>query len=247
LVKPLLAVHDFVVTETQSAGDTEVILSQGSFDLLIICEELPDKPGSELIKALKASNTTPIAYVSFGKPETEKLSRLIKNKKIVLILQKPLQPAVFSQQIANYLEPQASTPKPPANSQLPEMLALLRTSYIKEIPQQLEEIAQSVKQAIEQSKLEGEHKLKSRQLIASTLRKAHTLSGTSGTYGFIKLSKSLADIEQTLHAVQEDQDNAEALWNELLLQLETTTNLAAQDQVSAKQEETPPAVNTNSS
>jgi DNA-binding response OmpR family regulator len=221
LLKPLLEAKEFYVCEAETGFEANAAIASQKFDLLIIDEILPDIRGTKVIAGMRPEVVTSVIFISALRPDSKHLSELLQNSQVKLIVQKPLLPLVLVDQIDNIFKASETQNELGDKSKLSKLLPLLQEKYKKEIPSLIDELLASISEAGKNQDDETR--------LTQAIRKAHSLSGTSGTYGYQELSRVVMNLEKSLNAICEQQENRSLLWCQLEGDLEALRLRFCQD------------------
>jgi DNA-binding response OmpR family regulator/HPt (histidine-containing phosphotransfer) domain-containing protein len=105
LLNRILSAAGYKVIETSSVGDAICALNQLP-DLAIIDYLMPGSDGANFIKELRANYYRfPIVFCSGAVIDNETFASMVKTYQVDMIIQKPIHPEMFVQQIAELFEP----------------------------------------------------------------------------------------------------------------------------------------------
>lgn len=200
LMVPGLVKSNYEVVEAESAEEADIQLTARAFSLIIVDGELPAMSGFKWIENLrKAGNQSPIVFVSAHFKDTGSFCDLINKYRVALVLHKPITQAVFVDQIRAMLGDTAVGAVPCKLAAVAdidffqESLAQLVDEYVLELPTAIADLHALIGRV----KTDGEDD----DLLKLAIREAHTMSGTSGSYGFSIVGAALGTVEATLREV----------------------------------------------
>ena len=211
LIAPVLSSLGLRVLQAALGKEGAEITARENPDLLIVDGLLPDTTGVEWIAALREQgNLRPIIFLSslsaYGWG-SRTIHRLTNELKVGVILQKPIIPSLFVEQVEYALRESAPV-RPKAELDLERGLALLRTEYGKTLPAKLDELSRALDGAKEQAADPFK--------VAEARSQSHRLRGTAGSYGFIAIGEACGRIEDALMTmVDADPGRHPELWAEM--------------------------------
>ena len=151
-------------------------------DLVLLDMMMPGMGGLETFKALRAINPDVRVIVTTGYDQREAAARFAQQG-LAGFLRKPFDPEELAAEVRRLLG--GSTETPP-EAGIGDPLAELRASYRRELPAKLDALDAALCSARDGGSLEAARHL------------AHTLKGTSGSYGFAAFCTALEDIEERI-------------------------------------------------
>ena len=223
LVTPVLASLGLRVFQAARGKEGAELAEKEDPDLMIVDGLLPDTTGVEWIAALRArGNQRPVIFLSslsaYGWG-SRTIHRLTGELKVAVILQKPIIPALFVEQVEQALKESAPA-RPKAEMDLERGLAALRADYGKTLPHKLRELSLALDRA-----LNGPE---DPFLLAEARSQSHRLRGTAGSYGFIAIGEAAGRIEDALSQLGEvDAARHPGLWAEMRRALAEGQRVAA--------------------
>ncbi len=111
LLNRILSAAGYKVIETSSVRDAICALDQLP-DLAIIDYRMPGSDGANFIKELRANYYRfPIVFCSGAVIDHETFASMVNTYQVDMIIQKPIHPEMFLQQIAELFEPRNDSPK----------------------------------------------------------------------------------------------------------------------------------------
>lgn len=189
--------HRHEVIEASRCKEADQQLRGRPFDLLICDGLLPDGDGLQWIAKFRQRDAvTPILFVSaFRKDDAETLKLKLPN---LTVLHKPVLPAELMAKVENALRSTTGAAAAPA---LPKEavaeLELLRADYARELPGQVRGVRSA---AAELRRNPG-----SPVLRGIARRRAHTIAGGAGSFGFDAIGDACAAIEQAVLLFAQDE------------------------------------------
>jgi DNA-binding response OmpR family regulator len=211
LVLPALESTGYAVLQAESGMEALQVLQDNNPDLLIIDGYLPDMDGEEWIAERRAEGiNTPIVFISGYWREPAAYKRLTDELGVDLLVNKPIMPLAFREQVATLLAKNSESPAVQSgNSNTLEIaLAALREKYLESLPGKTQELAQ----AFENAKAHPAD----RKALLEVRGHAHKLRGTAGSYGILKYAHCAGLIEDTITALTKDGKEPEANdWSQL--------------------------------
>jgi CheY-like chemotaxis protein len=205
LVLPALESTGYTVLQAESGMEALQILQDNNPDLLIIDGYLPDMDGEEWIVERRAEGiNTPIVFISGYWREPAAYKRLTDELGVDLLVNKPIMPLAFREQIATLLAKNSEPPVVPSgNSNTLEIaLAALREKYLESLPGRTKELADAFEKA--RARPDDE------KALLDVRGHAHKLRGTAGSYGILKYSHCAGLIDDTITSLAKDGKKPEA-------------------------------------
>jgi diguanylate cyclase (GGDEF)-like protein len=246
LLADLLTANGYSVYEARSSADATEAVKRKVPALAIVDYRLPDMDGITWIARMREARMEfPMIFLSGTWCDLNLFNRLRNLLKVSLILQKPIEPDLFIEQIRDLL-PSLLPPAIPedygaqATSQemqsspynipqlrhpeaVEEALSRAKRRFAIELPERLQRLSKAVKEAKE------DLKRKDRMLIA--LDEAHKLKGSAGSFGFNNISELAGKLGELLRNLEPDDSTLqEILWSEIIRDLakaEATAKAAA--------------------
>jgi len=226
LVSQILTAHGYLAFEARSARDATESLKLRQPLLAIVDYRLPEMDGLTWISRLRETgNDVPIVFLSGTFCDAQTFNKLRNILNVSLILQKPIVPELFMEQLEsllpkrqNYGSQQPLTPDvalytipevrlPPQQEQA---LAEARKECALELPSMVQALAEAIQAAREHGN--------NRRLLSDACNEAHKLKGSAGSFGFARIAEDAARIERSIQALEPDDRSTmqEILWSEII-------------------------------
>ncbi len=250
LVGEILKSRGLEVIEASCGSDANNILRNTNPIMAIVDYRLPEIDGMTWITSLReAGRAMPLVFISRVWCDAKTFNWLRNILKVSLILQKPIQPELFLQQIEsllptpivqelkvinqnkpeNNLDPakmlMASSPIDEDNKLLLNQINDLRSKLERQ--NKLAEVKSNYAQGLSQSweklsaAIKTAHKEpKNAYLINEAKQIAHRLAGTAGSVGYAKIGEAAERIEDLLKNLDPSDTIQEIIWAEILQTLE---------------------------
>jgi DNA-binding response OmpR family regulator len=238
LVRSILEARGFSVVEASSPDEASSIIASRSTVLAIVDYRLPQVDGKSWITRVReAGNNTPVVFCSAIPCDMKTFNWLRNVLKVSLILQKPIIPSSFVEQIESLLPgyekvyPQLTTSsgieyeKISANSASDELIKEM--SKVKR-RLEMEKAIQNAK-ASYVGELDGEWRTLTelidihnndktrRDVLIEARHIAHKIRGTAGSVGLPAVSEIAAKLEEFLLGLDGQEDTQqEVIWSEVI-------------------------------
>jgi CheY-like chemotaxis protein len=197
LLAPLLEAKGYRVLEAGRAADADRVLGGQHVDLLVLDGLLPDGDGvAWLEKQRRAGHNQPALFCSAFRRNLRDEQRL--KTAGAQPLRKPIEPSAVLDAIDLALD------RSPAKNSAEQRILELRAEYAAVLPGKLAELRAALHAVRVHPSDDSRY--------TTALRIAHRISGTSGSYGFIKLGEACAQIEEQLPVVRGADPEALAEW-----------------------------------
>lgn len=252
LVAQLLGSHGYSVAEARNWREANECVRSTPLGLAIVDYRLPEMDGITWISRLRdAGSNVPVVFLSGTWCDASTFARLRNILRVSLILQKPIVPNLFMEQIHSLL-PRAVGPiysgamdehavnQPMA---VPEQLRQERQPQYGTISSQsltaMERALESSKQEfakvlpdmvrvlaerVQAAREQGDDRF----LLNEVVNEAHKLKGSAGSYGFTKVAESAGKIESLIGGLEPDDGTMqEILWLEIIRHLAVAESSAA--------------------
>jgi len=211
LVSTLLKNRGLEVVEASCGEQASSLFASHKPILAIVDYRLPDTDGMTWITKIKESgNKCPVVFVSHSWCDPKTFSWLRNIVKASLILQKPIVPELFLEQIEDLL-PHHLLKEADANresaQQRSEKLAKIKTSYVPKLTQAWEELTQSIFIAQKDSE--------DSSALARATEVAHKLAGTAGSVGFKRVGDIAAKVQNLLTRLDPSDALQQIIWAEI--------------------------------
>ena len=238
LVANLLRPEGYNVIEAGSPDEANAVFSKKETVLAIVDYRLPQMDGMTWITRLReAGGTTPIVFCSAVPCDAKTFTWLRNILSVALIVQKPIVPSAFLQQISSLL---------PGYQKSFEKEGIADISTVKQnreeeskasMTVEMRNLAQELKieQAVKQARLEYFKQLESdwksmvsliddrnnnpgnEAALIDAIRIAHSMRGTAGSLGLIELGKVAGQLEDFLISLDpRDSTEQEIYWSEII-------------------------------
>lgn len=230
LLARILAPTGFEIIQAGSADEALAADARADYVLAIVDFRMPEVNGVQFIERLRAGGlNTPVVFVSAQACDPKTFNFLRNILKVSLVLQKPIDPNLFLQQI-DVLLPQERPTQPGSSSS--ERLASPTPTPAEESEQlrakkKFETTVQNAQRDLA-AKMPQEwaslatalrafqHDLSSPAARGEALMQAHKLRGTAGSLGLMKVSEAAAKIEDYTKLLDPlDTLQEEILWLEI--------------------------------
>ncbi|MBW2278582.1 MAG: response regulator, partial [Deltaproteobacteria bacterium] len=224
VVASMLGQLGYRVTEVGDAEQAELAMKASTFEVAVVDEALPDRPGTDLIPALCALGPSTRILLVLG-PESEVLSceKLSESIGAAVVLRGPLHPNALTQRVD--LLATKSPSQLPSDSEQPvsqevqqqaeiaeQQLRILMRDYQEQLPAKLDQLAGLIRLARDPT-ADAE--------VYRELRScAHGLHGTAGTLGFGEVSSVASRVEQAAKQVLAGAKSSDVPWERLNAALE---------------------------
>lgn len=258
LVRQILEMRGFSVVEAKTPDEASALYSPKDTALAIVDYRLPHIDGMTWIGRLRESGkNTPIVFCSAIPCDMATFNWLRNILKVSLILQKPIIPESFVQQIEALLpgyekhfnqegvgnhnsyedgrEPgdqleELDQSKLRRRLQIEKAVKAARSEYLKELEKQWGTLTQLIE-------LHNNDKLRTDTLVEAR-HIAHRIRGTAGTVGLVDVGVIAAKIDDLLHNLDAEEDTAqEVIWSEIIRELGRGHNAVVAAQLSDLAEE----------
>jgi diguanylate cyclase (GGDEF)-like protein len=185
----------FDVIQAATGKEARLELNVGGFDALIIDGQLPDCEGTELIRELRSSGLdTPVLFVSAYWRDTDSYCLLKNDLKVQVVLHKPVLPMVLREHLSKLIGgTKQQAPAGSANDAITQKLQALSLQFIKDLPDELAEIARLITAAKGHPDVSDD--------LKEASRKAHMLRGTAGSFGLPRITSLMGRVEDTLRGM----------------------------------------------
>lgn len=256
LVANLLRPHGYRVVEANSPAEANTILSKKETVLAIVDYRLPQMDGMTWITKLReAGGNTPIVFCSAVPCDAKTFSWLRNILSVALIVQKPIIPSAFLQQIESLLPGYQK-------SNLKEGIADIEAGSTNvdreadaEMIAEMRNVAKKLKveQAIKQARAEYYEQLDRdwKQLVSSideknnnkeddaplivAIRIAHSIRGTAGSLGLEDIGAVAGKLEDFLMSIDSrDTTDQEIYWSEIIRLVAKGTELVSEALIDGK-------------
>lgn len=245
LVTNLLKQRGYRTSEAGSPEEASKILSAKDTALIIVDYRLPRLDGMTWIAQYRESGgTLPIVFCSGQRADASLFNRLRNVLGVSLILQKPIIPATFIQQLEDLLpnyekvDPQAEVPwnamgggkangqdQRTTFSQSKDELASLLEEATNEYITELETVWKDLVRLVN----EFNNNTDNMQALSEAIRIAHTIRGTAGSLSLTEIGKCAGKLEDLLRYLDPDKStDQEVIWSEIIRKLADGTS-AVQD------------------
>ncbi len=221
--------YGFTVFEARSAKEASDSFRLQLPLLAIVDYRMPDMDGVSWIASIRESGIEiPVVFLSGSFCDPYTFNRLRNVYKVSLILQKPIVPELFMEQIGTllphreqlppqeYSEYGESTQAPfanLANVRLPSAQEAAMNEARREFALELPGMIQMLAQAIRHARDAGND----RRLLAEASNEAHKIKGSAGSYGYTRIGECAGRIERSLEALEPDEGTmSEILWSEII-------------------------------
>lgn len=255
LLVRILSPLGFPVVEARSTKEALAIVARTELALAIVDFRLPETDGMTFITRLRdAGKDTPVVFVSGTWCDPKTFNWLRNILRVSLVLQKPIQPNLFLQQIEILLPADRQQPTLDGDLDYQDLLAAI-AGMDRELTEEEEarfarldpEHREQVQEMLAQIEAEKSIRAVQRELsvnlppewdrLSQTLRQlqhdlgnfelrqtasllAHTLKGTAGSLGLMKVSEAASKIEGYAKLLDPDDDlGQEVIWLEIFRQL----------------------------
>lgn len=236
----------YTVFEARSSREASDSIRLGVPILAIVDYRLPDLDGVAWIQQVREAgyDNVPIVFLSGTFLDAHTFNRLRNVFRVSLILQKPIMPELFLEQIQSLLPAPAAgfqhdgeteiddlarfshitnlrIPKA-QESALDDALAEARREFCLELPSMVQTLAHAVRHAREIGY--------DRSLFAEASNEAHKLKGSAGSFGYERIAECAARIERGLQALEPDEGTMqEILWSEIIRHLADAESAASDE------------------
>lgn len=245
LVTTLLKQRGYKTTEAGTPEEASKILSARDTALIIVDYRLPRMDGMSWIAQYRESGgNLPIVFCSGQRAEATLFNRLRNVLGVSLILQKPIIPATFIQQIEDLLpnyekvDPQSDVAwnamgggranieaQKTTFSQSKDELASLLEEATNEYITELETVWKDLVRLIN----EFNNNTDNMQALSEAIRIAHTIRGTAGSLSLTEIGICAGKLEDLLRYLDPDKStDQEVIWSEVIRKLADGTS-AVQD------------------
>jgi diguanylate cyclase (GGDEF)-like protein len=223
LIVELLSSHGYSVTEARSASEASQIVESNTPFLAIVDYKLPEMDGITWITKIKeAGHNFPVVFLSGSWCDSNTFHKLRNVLRVSLVLQKPIVPELFVQQIASLLPlPPGQRPgtvgsmlnSPSAADDLSKQkdprrgkLAVAKTIYVKALADTWHELSRLIASA--QSEPPGG------AAFEQAFDIAHKIKGTAGSYGLKQIADSAGKLEDLFNTFE--QAEAHRYWRKIV-------------------------------
>jgi diguanylate cyclase (GGDEF)-like protein len=222
LVVELLSDQGYSVTEARTPREASQIVESNTPYLAIVDYKLPEMDGITWISKIKeAGHNFPIVFLSGSWCDSNTFHKLRNVLRVALILQKPIVPELFTQQIASLLPlPPGQRPgkaSPMSNSPTaddssfekdprPGKLNHAKANYVRALADTWHELSRLIASA----QSEGPKGASFEQAFDI----AHMIKGTAGSYGLKQIADSAAKLEDLFNTF--DQAEAHRYWRKIV-------------------------------
>lgn len=199
--------HKVVQAETGETGLAEAL--KPGHDLIIFCAPMQDGTDVEWIDELRNKGcATPIVFVGGTlKHANDNKDRLLKERGVTMVANKPLIPFVFGAQVESQFQSDGQGQATKLKDFETMFLALV-TKYARVLPTKLSDLSA----AIQKAKADPN----SADLRAEVRAQAHKIKGTGGSLGFRQVGNYMAFIEDTVVTLdQKTMEEQLLLWAEI--------------------------------
>lgn len=203
---------EYRVVEARTVNDAIAILGQQP-DLAIIDFHLPGMDGASFIRNLREQGyTLPLVFCSGASIDHRTFSSMRNVCQVNLIVQKPIQPQMFKEQITALLPKPAGQPVDEYHQYITgeydivvEQNVIAETElaiqelaeiYLSEVPENLDQLRLEMIMAAAQKEI---------ALLDLAANRAHQLKGTAGSLGFTQLGEYGRQLEKAVHALMSEE------------------------------------------
>lgn len=205
----------FEVVQASCSKDAELELQVSKFDLLIVDGELPDYDGVTLIKNLRQKGiTTPVIFVSGSWKDTDSYRELTEGLSVAHVLHKPVPPAVIADHIEKITGAQLLSAR---EEKVRSALDQLAAQYAQELPQMVMDLQRDIRLGLGN---------KEAKYLLDASRKAHTIKGSSGSYGFLGMTQLLEQLEDSLKTLAQEEPWSDETQKQISQQMSDCKSLA---------------------
>jgi DNA-binding response OmpR family regulator len=188
LVATMLQERGLDVTEAESLKRAEEEFQWAKFDLLVLDGCLGDGDGEEWLRIQRSQgNAIDVVFVSASWRRTEAYFRLVNDLAVRLIVHKPVQAAIFTEQLCQVMSYSLQT-NAPGVSTVDDELWQLSVEFIEELPNRFFELADSLAGCLDNRP----------GAFAEAIRQAHRLRGIGTTFDQPWVTDVCANIEDRL-------------------------------------------------
>lgn len=190
----VLAANEYGFSTCQAATlrDAEMELQCGKFDLIVVDGQLPDGDGLSFVsKQRRLGNKSKVLFISAHMKDSTSFNTLTADLQVEMVLPKPVSLKVLSEEFRKVLVPDEDIEGQDNNSEL-KTSAL---EYERELPVRLEELSNCMIELMSEPK--------STELQAESIRMAHNLKGSAGSFGFDELGDTMGQVEALLLCFQQ--------------------------------------------
>lgn len=171
-------------------SEANIEIQWRSFDLLIVDGQLPDGDGLSWLRFQRKNNIkAPAVFVSAHYRDSMSFSELVRDLNVCLVLHKPVSIEVLREQISSILDRHTAEVPP----EVRESIEALTEDYALELASELAKLRRMIYRA--------QNSFSDPVIVDALMREAHKLRGTSGTYGFQRVSHYMEEIETTLQNI----------------------------------------------
>jgi diguanylate cyclase (GGDEF)-like protein len=221
LVVELLSGQGYAVTEARTPREASQIVESNTPYLAIVDYKLPEMDGITWISKIKeAGHKFPIVFLSGSWCDSNTFHKLRNVLRVALILQKPIVPELFAQQIASLLPLPPGQPPGKASSMSnsntdessaqkdprPGKLTHAKANYVRALADTWHELSRLIASA----QSEGTKGTAFEQAFDI----AHMIKGTAGSYGLKQIADSAARLEDLFNTF--DQTEAHRYWRKIV-------------------------------
>lgn len=200
LIGSALSARGHRVLQAGSGASADALLLEESVHLVVIDGALPDTSGISWVERFrKNGRSAPVVFLSAVWRDLQTFQRLTDELDVAFVLYKPVDPNAFGEQIDTLLKPPRLDPA--LEKPLEHLLKDLQKNYASRLPNKLDELAATLKEAqLDSGKLPE----------ARTL--AHRLRGTAGSYGFSSVGAAVGRVEEGLIDLESSSHSHRHLW-----------------------------------
>lgn len=250
LISQILTSMGHSVYETASVNEANQALTMRLPSLAIVDYRLPDVDGVAWITSVReAGHNFPVVFVSADWCDPSLFNRLRNLLRVSLILQKPIVPELFMEQIEALLppvDPSAAAGRGASGahgvaapqkadhrdvammmrselrhpSSVQQSLRAAQRAYAKALPDAVRKLTILIRDAKDGDK----------NLLLTAINEVHKLRGSAGSFGFGAIGDAMAKVENLMRSLEHDQTTMQGLlWAEiirLLSEVETDANEA---------------------